>query len=85
MTTEQKREAIKTALVVVFGVLMLLSAFGPLAQYREWFLLAAGCVSIVAGAVFGVTLKSPADQLRDVRSSKIAAQRMTQFIDKGQG
>lgn len=85
MTTEQKREAVKTALVVVFGVLMLLSAFGPLAQYREWFLLAAGCVSIVAGAVFGVTLQAPADQLRNVRAAKIAEQRMTQFIDKGQG
>lgn len=85
MTQDQKRDAIKTALVVLFGVLMLLSAFGPLAQYREWFLLAAGCVSIVAGAVFGVTLTPPAQQVRNVRAAKIAAQRMTQFVDKGQG
>ena len=85
MTPEQKRDAIKTALVVLFGILMLLSAFGPLAQYSEWFLLAAGCVSIVAGAVFGVTLTPPAQQYRNVQSSKIERERLARFIGKGQG
>ncbi len=85
MTTEQKREAVKTALVIAFGVLMLLSAFGPLAQYREWFLLAAGCVSIVAGAVFGVTLQAPTEQYRNVQASKVERARMARFIGDKHG
>ena len=85
MTTEQKREAVKTALVIAFGILMLLSAFGPLAQYREWFLLAAGCVSIVAGAVFGITLQAPTEQVRNIKATKIEQARFDEFVGGGQG
>ena len=87
MTAEQKREALKTVLVILFGVLSLLSVFGPLSAYREWFLLAAGCVSIIAGAVFGVTLTPPAQQARNIKASKIEIERLNQFMggNKGQG
>lgn len=64
MTSEQKREALKTGLVIVFGIVMLLAAFGPLAQYREWLLLAAGALSIIGSAVFGIELKTPMQQVR---------------------
>jgi len=70
MSPDEIRNAIKTGTVVVFGVLMLLSAFGPLAQYREWFLLAAGVVSIVASAVFGVELKKPTEQARMISARR---------------
>lgn len=74
MTDEQKRQAIKTGMVVVFGVLMLLSAFGPLAQYKDWLLMAAGVVSIIASAVFGIELQSPAQQVRNVKAAKALKQ-----------
>lgn len=70
MTPEQWREIVKTALVVVFGVLMLLSVFGPLAAYREWLLLAAGVISIIASTVFGVTLKTPVQQAQAIKASR---------------
>lgn len=70
MTTEQKRQAIKSGLVIVFGVLMLLSAFGPLAAYKDWLLMAAGVVSIVASAVFGVELQTPAAQVRNIQDTR---------------
>lgn len=82
MTPEQKREAIKTGLVIVFGVLMLLSAFGPLAQYKDWLLMAAGVVSIIASAVFGIELKTPAAQVRNVKASRIEALRNRQYINR---
>ncbi len=83
MTSEQKREAAKTVLVIAFGVLMLLSAFGPLAQYREWVLMVAGIVSIIASAVFGINLQSPTTQARNIQASRSEAQRMARFLDTG--
>ena len=70
MTSEQWRELLKTGAVVAFGVLMLLSAFGPLAQYRDWLLLAAGVVSIIASTVFGVNLKTPAQQVQSIKVTR---------------
>lgn len=72
MTSDEIRNAIKTGVVVVFGVLMLLSAFGPLAQYREWLLLAAGIVSVIGATVFGVELKTPAAQVKSIQARKAA-------------
>lgn len=89
MTTEQKREALKTGLVIVFGIVMLLSAVGPLAAWREWLLLAAGVLSIIGSAVFGVELKTPAAQIRNVKASRLErkenAVRMARFINGGKG
>lgn len=58
MTKDELFQAFKIGVVIVYGILGLLSAFGPLAQYREWFVLIAGVVSVIAGAVFGVNLKN---------------------------
>ena len=57
MNKAELLQAFKIGVVVVYGILGLLAAFGPLAQYRDWLLLVAGVVSIIASAVFGVNLK----------------------------
>jgi hypothetical protein len=62
-------ELVKTLVVIVYGVLLLLAAFGPLAQYAEWLGLAAGIVAIVASAI-GVTLTRPTVQIADIKARK---------------
>jgi len=70
MTSDEIRNAVKTGIVVVFGVLMLLSVFGPLAQYREWLLLAAGIVSIIGSTMFGIKLETPIAQVKSIQARK---------------
>jgi hypothetical protein len=62
-------ELVKTLVVIVYGVLLLLAAFGPLAAYAEWLGLAAGIVAIVASAI-GVTLTRPTVQIAEIKERK---------------
>lgn len=69
MTKSDWWNVLKTLIVIAWGVLGLLAAFGPLAQYREWLLLAAGIVSVVAGVV-GVQLQRPTTQVADIKAHR---------------
>ena len=69
MTPEQRNNLIKTLVVVMSGVLSLLAAFGPLAQYREWILLAVGVVAVIASAL-GISLQSPVAQVQSIKSAR---------------
>ena len=69
MTKTELWELAKTVIVIVYGVLLLLAAFGPLAQYAEWLGLAAGVVAIIASAL-GVTLTRPTVQVQDIKARK---------------
>jgi hypothetical protein len=69
MTKAELWELVKTLVVIVYGVLLLLAAFGPLAAYAEWLGLAAGIVWIVAAAL-GVTLTRPTVQVQDIKARK---------------
>ncbi len=79
MTNEQIRELLKTLFVVVLGVVPLLAAFGPLAQYKDTIMLIGGIVAVVAAAL-GFNVQSPAQQVRNVKASRLEAQRMARFI-----
>lgn len=79
MTNEQIRDLLKTLFVIVLGVVPLLAAFGPLAEYRETILLIGGIVAVIAAAL-GFDLKSPAQQVRNVKASRIEAQRTARFV-----
>lgn len=72
MTKADLWELTKTGVAIVYGVLLLLAAFGPLAQYKEWLALAAGVVSIIAGSL-GVTLTKPVEQLKTLRARRALA------------
>jgi hypothetical protein len=69
MTKAELWEVIKTCVVIVYGVLLLLSTFGPLQQYWQWFGLGAGIVAIVAAAL-GVQLTRPTVQVSDIKERK---------------
>jgi hypothetical protein len=69
MTKAEWWEVIKTGVVIVYGVLLLLAAFGPLAQYQQWLGLAAGVVAIIASAI-GVQLTRPTVQIADIKERK---------------
>jgi hypothetical protein len=62
-------EVVKTLIAIVYGVLGVLAVFGPLAEYREWLVLAASIVAIIASAL-GVTLTKPAEQISDIKERK---------------
>ena len=69
MTKDELWNLTKTVLVIVYGILGLLAAFGPLAQYREYLLLAAGIVSIIAGTL-GAQLTKPTEQIHAIKVRK---------------
>ena len=71
MTKDEAFQLLKTVLVIVYGILGVLAVFGPLAQYREWLLLAASIVSIVAAAI-GVQLQRPTEQISAIKARKQA-------------
>ena len=79
MTNEQIRELLKTLFVVVLGVVPLLAAFGPLAQYKDTIMLIGGIVAVIAAAL-GFNVQSPAAQVRNVKATRLEAQRMARFI-----
>lgn len=69
MTREEVWELVKTLVVIAYGVLGVLAVFGPLAEYREWFVLAASILAVVAGAL-GVTLTKPAQQVSNIKARR---------------
>lgn len=69
MTKSEWWDVIKTGMVILYGILGLLSVFGPLAQYSEYLVLAASVVSII-GAALGVTLTKPAVQMATIKERK---------------
>lgn len=69
MTKSEWWDVIKTGMVILYGILGLLSVFGPLAQYSEYLVLAASIVSII-GAALGVTLTKPAVQMATIKERK---------------
>lgn len=69
MTKSEWWDVIKTGMVILYGILGLLSVFGPLAQYSEYLVLAASVVSII-GAALGVTLTKPATQMATIKERK---------------
>lgn len=69
MTQADWWNILKTAVVIVYGVLGVLSVFGPLAQYRDWFILIGSIVAVFAGAI-GVTLTRPTQQVKSIREHR---------------
>ena len=71
MTRDELWELVKTVVVILYGVLGVLSVFGPLAEYREYFLLAGSILAVIAGAL-GVTLTRPTQQAASIKARKAA-------------
>lgn len=69
MTREEWLEVVKTVVAIVYGVLGVLSVFGPLAQYREWFVLLSSIVAVFAAAL-GIQLTKPTEQIADIKARK---------------
>ncbi len=73
MTKAEWWEVVKTVVAILYGVLLLLAAFGPLAQYKEWLTLVAGIVAIIASAI-GVQLTRPTQQAMAIKERKAGGQ-----------
>jgi len=73
VTRSELWDVVKTIVVIVYGILVLLSTFGPLQQYWQWFGLAAGIVAIIAGSL-GATLTRPTEQITSIKARKAGDQ-----------